>query len=97
MANSFWTEERQARLVELAAEKKTAGEIAMALGCTANAVVGRAYRTDVKLENRAPRKLALANPNGSRDPAPVTLPYVAFLDPKNALPFERLRLVDARR
>lgn len=41
--------------------------------------------------------LRSAEVNSASASLPVTLPYLAFLDPKNAFPFERVKLVHARR
>lgn len=62
---SLW-EHNHARLVELAANGKTGREIAAELGCTRSAVLGRAFRTGVKLPMDE-RKARLAD-HGRRKP-----------------------------
>lgn len=49
---SFWTKENEQLLAELWGKKLSAREIAAKLGCTRNAVIGKAHRLD--LAYRAP-------------------------------------------
>jgi GcrA cell cycle regulator len=46
-----WTEERLALLRRLVAEKKTASQIAAVIGCTRNAVSGKANKIGLRLES----------------------------------------------
>lgn len=46
---STWDDQRQQKLVQLAAQKLTATQIGAKLGVTRNAVIGRAARTGVRL------------------------------------------------
>ena len=52
---SFWTDDprRQVALERGARRGDSASTIARALGCTRNAVIGRAWRTDVALQGAA--------------------------------------------
>lgn len=71
-----WTAERQARLAALAAAGKSARDIAAELGVSRNAVLGRCYRTGVKLLYE-PDFAALANArrrSGPRRPPPPDAP-----------------------
>lgn len=47
---TVWTEDRQAELQRLADDGLSASEIGKKLDCSRNAVIGRAYRTDVQLQ-----------------------------------------------
>lgn len=68
-----WTPDRHATLEEMAAEEKSAAEIARALGTTRNAVIGRAGRTGVKLSGQSPGFAEMGRkggrPKGYKPPA----------------------------
>ncbi|HTK34578.1 MAG TPA: GcrA family cell cycle regulator [Caulobacteraceae bacterium] len=53
MKDTFWTPERQAALVAAAREDLSASAIARRIGCSRNAVIGRAWRTGVALTAKA--------------------------------------------
>jgi hypothetical protein len=63
---SFWTDERRSRAQELADEGKSAAVIARDLGCTRNAVVGRAFRDREKKGAKPAKPIILKSHAGGR-------------------------------
>lgn len=59
---TFWTAEREARLFQMRVDKKTYSEIALELGCTRDAAIGRGRRLGApSVERNAPERLADPN------------------------------------
>jgi hypothetical protein len=71
----FWNDERRARAQTLAAEGKSAAQIAADLGhgCTRNAVVGRAFRDRVKKSGAPDKPIILKAHAGGRGTIDKTL------------------------
>ena len=67
-----WDAERHAELVRLAAEGLTAREIGERLGVSRSAVIGRAWRTGVKLARTFTFKAAAHSATRGPSPAPET-------------------------
>lgn len=61
-----WTDERQADLERLAAEGLSASLIGARLGATRNAIIGRCFRTGVKLRGCSGRRVNPARPKTAR-------------------------------
>ncbi len=91
MSGKFWTEERDAELRRLTAERHSARDVAEIFGCTRNAVIGQRNRLGIEtvLNATTPRRPRVAKPSKPKA-APQPIPEVVPMPQPILSPIETM-------
>ena len=98
---SFWGQEREDELVDLVNDGLSSGQIAKHLGCTRNAVIGKAVRMGLQLSGVTRKQIARSNQNRNKkkkkrkpQSKPTTHVQSYFVQPIPAEPFKPVRILN---